>query len=370
MEEYTLESEFLFNINDEDLAKRNLIKKNKDDCLLFKYERNQDLENIDDIRECRGIIIQNEKFLCLPPIKNLDQNTFLQKYKFNESQIEEFIDGTMVNIYWNNNQINFSTRSQVDANDKNYGILNRSFKDMFNEVYGEYNFKLEENLGKDICLSCVLCHIDNPIVKIHKENKIYLVEAKKILNNNKYNVIDIHNSEELKNILFERPKIYDFKSIEKINEYLDKQNFEFKGFILKNKNHKTKIENIKYLNIKNLRRLDIKNTKILYYTLKQNNQMKKFLNLFPNYSSKFDEYKKEYENLIEFLYINYRKRWVVKKEDRISSISELKYECRPIIHELHKQYLNDKKIITKDIINNYIINLPIHSLFHTLKALE
>ena len=38
--------------------------------------------------------------------------------------------------------------------------------------------------------------------------------------------------------------------------------------------------------------------------------------------------------------------------------------------EVYENYLNDKKIITKDIINNYIINLPIHSLFHTLKALE
>ena len=131
-----------------------------------------------------------------------------------------------------------------------------------------------------------------------------------------------------------------------------------------------KIENKKYIEIKNLRRLDIKHTKILYYTLKKNNQIKKFTSLFPNYNNIFKDYKNEYESLIDFLYKSYRNRWVVHDENRVNSISDLKYECRPIIHELHKKYLENRKIITKEVINNYVINLEIHSLFHTLKVLE
>ena len=158
--------------------------------------------------------------------------------------------------------------------------------------------------------------------------------------------------------------------MKEIKLFLKKQNYQYKGFIIKNGNEKTKIENKKYLEIKNLRRLDIKNTKILYYTLKKNSQLRKFTKIFPNYNSIFSDYKKEYENLIDFLYKSYRSRWVVHNENKVNSISDLKYECRPIIHELHKKYLENREIITKEVINNYVINLEIHSLFHTMKVLE
>lgn len=370
MQEYNIKSKFLLDITDENIETKNLIKKEKNDCILFKYDRNQNLENINEIYECRGIIIKDSKFICLPPSKSLNNNDFFSTNNFNDCLQEEFIDGTMVNIYRNNDKVYFSTRSQIDANDKNYGILNKTFREMFMEVYNEYGFSLEEKLPKDICLSCVLCHKDNTIVKKHNENKIYLVEAKKILENNKYSNIPIHDSEILKDILFDRPQIFSFQNMKEIKIYLKNQNYEYKGLMLKNGNVKTKIENKKYLEIKNLRRLDIKNTKILYYTLKKNNQIKKFTKLFPNYISIFSDYKKEYENLINFLYKSYRQRWVIHDKDKVNSISDLKYECRPIIHGLHKKYLENREIITKEVINNYVMDLEIHSLFHTLKVLN
>ena len=194
MQSYDIKSTFLLDINDENINQKNLEKKEKNDCQLFKYERNINIENIEEINECRGIVTKNKEFLCLPPSKNLETQDFFNKYNLQNCQQEEFIDGTMVNIYWNDGKINYSTRSQIDADDKNYGILNRSFKEMFVEVYNNYDFSLEKNLPKNFCLSCVLCHQDNPIVKKHLENKIYLVEAKEILNT-KYNLIDIHKSD-------------------------------------------------------------------------------------------------------------------------------------------------------------------------------
>ena len=370
MREYNIKSLFLLDIEDEIIKKKNLVKKEKNSCQLFKYERNVIIDNIEEILECRGIILKDNTFICLPPCKILENKAFFDEYNLNECKQEEFIDGTMINIYWNNDTINYSTRSQIDADDKNYGILNRSFKEMFNEVYNNYNFFLENSLPKNICLSCVLCHKDNPIVKKHKENKIYLVEAKKILEENKYNYLDIHDCEELNNIIFDRPKTFKFKDMKEIKMFLKDQKYDYKGLIIKKHNKKTKIENKKYLEVKNIRRLDIKNTKVLYYTLKKNNQLKKFLNLFPNYNIVFKEYKQEYERLIDFLYKSYRSRWVIKKENRVNSISDLKYESRPIIHELHKKYLENRKIVTKELINDYVISLEIHSIFHTLKVLE
>lgn len=366
---YLINSKYLFDIDNQTLSKQNLICKKNNNCELFKYDRYSKINNIDLVKECRGIIINRKtrKFLCLPPIKNENEKTFLDNNNLKDCNIEEFIDGTMVNIYWNDNKIHYSTRSQIEADEQNYGILRGSFKELFLEVLTKYNFNLEDNLDKDICLSCVLCHVDNTIVKQHKENQIYLVEAKRIVDD-KYNILDINDSKELKNILFERPNQYSFENIDELYTHLDIQPYEFKGFILKNNNNTTKIMNKTYLEMMDLRRLDIKNTKNLYYTIKQSGQLTKFLKYFPIYSSIFTNYKLEYENLINFLYINYRKRWVIKN-NRVKKISDLKYECRPIIYNLHKKYLSSRNIITKNVINEYIINLPIHSILNTLKVL-
>merc|ERR1711991_918863 len=115
---------------------------------------------------------------------------------------------------------------------------------------------------------------DNPIVKHHTENKIHLVEAKRLLPNNKYSNIQIQNPDNLPGILFDKPKILSFKDMKDIKLFLKNQNYQYKGLIIRNGDDKTKI---------------------------QNKQLKKFLKLFPNYNEQFKEYKKEYENLIEFL---------------------------------------------------------------------
>lgn len=362
-----IKSNYLLNVTDEEIREKNLIKKMKDDYILFKYNRNIELTNIEEIMECRGLIVKDNKFICLPPKKNMDQNIFFSKYNLNDCKIEVFIDGTMVNIYWDNGKINYSTRSQINADEKNFGILKKTFQEMFLEVYKSYNFELDRCLPDDICLSCVLCHVENPIVKRHSNNKIYLVEAKKI-SGDKYLNLDIHNCEEIREILFERPELFDFQNLKEIENFLDTQNYDYKGFIIKNKDEKTKIENNKYLSIKNLRKLDIKDNRVLYYTLKQNNEIQKYLTLFPEYNDIFIQYKKDFEKLVDIIYLNYRKRWVFK-ENKVNSIKELEYETRPIIFELHKKYLNDNIIITKKIVHDLVIELPIYSIIHTLKII-
>ena len=72
MQEYNIKSTFLLDIEDQNIDIKNLVKKQKEDCTLFKYDRNIDIDNIEEISECRGIIINNNSFICLPPSKNID----------------------------------------------------------------------------------------------------------------------------------------------------------------------------------------------------------------------------------------------------------------------------------------------------------
>ena len=109
----------------------------------------------------------------------------------NNVKINRMYDGTMVNVFYHNNEWILSTRSYIGA--KNYWNKNskKSFKDMFNECFDKYD---ELNINNSY--SFVLQHKDNSNITPVEENKVILVEEYNLdngvpnkvnLNDNKYN---------------------------------------------------------------------------------------------------------------------------------------------------------------------------------------
>ena len=108
----------------------------------------------------------------------------------NNIAITRMYDGTMVNVFYHNNEWTLSTRSYIGA--KNYWNKNskKSFKDMFNECFDKYN-----ELNTNNSYSFVLQHKDNSNITPVEENKVILVEEYNLdngvpnkvnLNDNKY----------------------------------------------------------------------------------------------------------------------------------------------------------------------------------------
>ena len=85
------------------------------------------------------------------------QNIPLDKWL--EVNIEEFVDGTMINCFNHNDSWHISTRSFIGANCKWYS--HKKFNEMFEEAKGDMDFS---KLNPNICYTFVLKHPENRIV--------------------------------------------------------------------------------------------------------------------------------------------------------------------------------------------------------------
>ena len=69
---------------------------------ILKYNKNN-CDMTDTVaRECRGLVreIETKKIICMPPIKSQEMDEFFRDRKLGARVIEEFIDGTMINMFY------------------------------------------------------------------------------------------------------------------------------------------------------------------------------------------------------------------------------------------------------------------------------
>lgn len=159
----------------------------------------------------RSIIINSlGQVVCFSPPKSLPADMFIQSYPYPKSETsnivaEEFIEGTMINVFWDpslgiNGSFEIATRNTVGADVGFYmpsykantntntnssqksKSKTKTFKSMFLEAC-EIT-KIDINLlNKDYCYSFVLQHPDNRIVVPFIVPSLYLVAVYKIVIN-------------------------------------------------------------------------------------------------------------------------------------------------------------------------------------------
>ena len=139
----------------------------EENLILIKYNKknfSKDHEFQDIINECRSIILdRNFNIICWSPNKSVSTNHFNSIISdWNDDVIvEPFIDGTMINCFYHNEQWYTSTRGSLKGDKTFYS--EKSFNVMFNQalLYNKLSF---DNLDKNLCYSFVLNHPDNRIV--------------------------------------------------------------------------------------------------------------------------------------------------------------------------------------------------------------
>ena len=87
-------------LNNDDTSNNFIIKKYKD-YTIVKYKKNCITnENIDTIGLFRSVILKNNKIVCFSPPKSVSYNSFIENNEFNECKINYFVDGTMINMFY------------------------------------------------------------------------------------------------------------------------------------------------------------------------------------------------------------------------------------------------------------------------------
>lgn len=339
---------------------------------LLKYFKNKSEDKYfnEMSTQCRGLIYDNElnEIRCFPPERATSYDKFFQNLEhdnieFKNILVEDFIDGTMVNVFYDKSQKKhlISTRSRIGADC--YWSSDKTFSEMFYEVATQQGLNFS-SFHQDICFTFVLVHPNNRIVVKHQKADLILVSARRLYSDHYENLdlVEIQNEYKQNGIDVKIPIRYSFNTVEEMQEHLEQQDLTKQGFVLKHKNMRTKIRNSKYAHVKSMK----SNTPFLintYLELRKKRKVDQFLKHFEEYKDIFREFQEEIHSITYEIY-----NWYVNcHKIRQYNVKEIPYQYKPHCRNLHNMYKksvenkNKKPIKLNDVIS-YVNNLPVHSL--------
>jgi hypothetical protein len=367
----------------------NILKLTKTECAskmykVIRYDKhvlNDDL--ISTYGLCRSIIVnENNKVVCFSPPKSIPTDEFIKKYPNKTEAIvaQEFVEGTMINVFWDENigltgGWEIATRNTVGATSGFYKSPNsKTFRTMFLEAAQENNLYLN-NLNPAYCFSFVLQHPENRIVAPFNKARIYLAAVYHIDNTERNNIrIHSYNMDEMRklnwmNADIKFPQTYNFDSYtELINRYASMNtSYDVLGFVLYNTQtgERSKIRNPVYEQVRALRGNQPK-LQYQYLTLRKQNKVKDFLTYYPENKRHFSEYREQLHLFTNTLFMNYIACYI-KKEQPLKQYSE---QYRTHMFELHKLYITslreNKLVVTNRVVIDYVNNLQTTLLMYCL----
>lgn len=358
------------------LKKKILYKKNysleNEKCFMLKYDKSKiNKEEYISLGKLRSVIFYENKLVCYSPPKCLEINEFLNKYPLNECYAEDFIEGTMINVFYVKEleKWKISTKSVIDA--KVYFYDNKlTFENMFFEACKFCKFDIE-NLLKEYCYTFVLQHPNNRIVMPVLNPNLFLIKVYKITNF----LVEQINLQEfyiLNNSLFGKdlenpvkiPNIYPIFSIEELRNYFASMNtpYYYPGvMIYHNSGERAKLRNPVYEDIKFLRG---NQPKLLfhYLNLRKEGKVVDYLTYYPEHKKILNEYRNIIHRYTTSLWQNYINCFVNKNKH----LKDYPFYLKIHMYNLHKLHINEKKIITKSETINYVNNLDPAQLMFTL----
>jgi hypothetical protein len=324
-----------------------LIKYNQGDKSIYDF-------NNPLIRYSRGLVFDREthKILCIPPEKSIHIVPFSQNIpldKWLEVNIEEFVDGTMINCFNHGGSWHISTRSFIGANCKWYS--NKKFNDMFEEAKGNMDFT---KLNPDVCYTFVLKHPENRIVTNYSDASICLVQAREI-GENSFDELNLEKTQknlEEQGISVSIPFRYNISKPDDINEIIKNMDYEKQGLVFKFNGFRSKVRNTEYDKAKHLRGNN-KNSLFNYIELRQKSMIKDYLEYFPEYKDEFNEYRRKVESKTMNLFNWYKQAYIYKAKDK----KEIPFELRPLCYEMHGIFLDTRKKWERGDVINYFNRL-------------
>jgi len=294
---------------------------------------------------CRGAIINTitNKVIALPPVKSMDIN--LDDKILEETENTEFqtlIDGTMINLFYHNDEWIISTRSDIGGYNK--WSNKKSFRKFFDEC-SQINYN---DLNKEYSYSFVMRHTENRNISPVSYNELYLVEVYHFHNNHIYRIPQCE---------FPINEYYKIDSVNNSKKFIE--NFKndvpyySKGFTIKIGDKRYKYINPNFNLVKNLKS-NYNNPELTYLHLRQNGNLKIYLDFFPEHVELFNNSRNKIHLLSNHLYNSYKNAYINKTIEK----KDLPYNLKPLINDIHKKYLETKNPTTWEDIKNYVNTLP------------
>jgi hypothetical protein len=335
-----------------------LLKTMKDGNSLLRYNKGKRWMHLKETSLYRSIVFNDAgRMVSFSPPKSVSFEYFQHAFPTDTDWIvEEIVEGTMINLFWNESSNLFkkesaweiSTKSVIGA--KTHFDHPINFDELFYSTLKESGCSLNM-LDTKYVYSFVLQHVENRIVISLQQSKLYLIamyELQPASDHTNVCVIDkrLYYDEHLsKKTTIQLPTLlhasnvlqYLVNSKSKTRRRDDYMNV---GIMIHDKttNTRTKILNPSYLEVKALRG-NSSNLCYQYLKLKRANQIKQYLHYFPECTAAFAEYSTMIHTLTCQLLEKYRSRFIYKNSD-----SELfTFPWKQHIYNIHSIYIDNRK---------------------------
>lgn len=344
--------------------------KDDNEYFIVKYDKSMLCsELVETYGLLRSVIVYDSKVVCFAPPKSLSAEQFMTKYplKLKEDNIiaEEFVEGTMINVFSHCGKWVISTRSTIGANVSFFKKeTSKTFHDMFMEAC-HFQF---ETLNPDYCYSFVLQHSENRIVVPVKNPRLYLVAVYEIrdgtVTEQKMNEVRKNN---LPGIKF--PEIYTFSNYSELIEKYASPNtpYNIMGVVVKNMGtgERTKFRNPMYEEVRQLRGNQAK-LQYQYLTLRHSGKLSEFLKYYPETKHEMSKFRDQVHMFTNNLHKNYISCYVNKE----NPLNTYPHQYKTHMYKLHEHFINDlrpkKLYITNSEVIKYVNNLHPQLLMYCL----
>lgn len=391
---YTLTDipEFKNIIKNDDTSISNILKVNKletrvtnnSSYTVIRYDKNfLSFDLIKTYGLCRSVIVNsNNKVVGFAPPKSIPCDTFINNYLETEEGVvaEEFVEGTMVNLFWDETigltgDWEISTRNIVGATSTFYkSSTSKSFRTMFLEATKASRLSLN-NLDTDKCYSFVMQHPDNRIVVPFKEAKLYLVAVYSIHNEENNIWVHAHDAQEYRDFFKALSTTVQFPEVYTLTKYSDlisryasmNTPYSIVGVVLHNKitGERAKIRNPVYEQVRALKGNHPK-LQYQYLSLRKEGKVGEYLKFYPENKREFSAFRDNVHLFTNTLFANYVSCYIKK----VKPLNEFPEQYKTHMFNLHQKYLTDlrekKQFVTNTVVIQYVNDMVPSLLMYCL----
>jgi hypothetical protein len=288
-------------------------------------------------------------------------------------RIEEYVEGTMINLFYDNKQWNISTKNNIGGENNFYINGNKkqtTFRKMFDDCCNDLNISIND-FDESYIYSFVMQHVENRIINPVLKNNLYLIsaylkpttpwpESLEMVQD----ITSFVKSSKLENVSV--PIYYEgFTTKDQIyNSFaMPYTDYNIMGINLfdTEKGNRSKIRNPAYEELKVLRGNQAK-IEYHYMTLRKWGRVDEFLDFFPEYLEDF--------NMFEAKIMNFKHELCVKYYDcymkHNKPLREYDQQYKSHMFAIHDAYLRTKSRTDMSTISEYVETIPEASLMKSI----
>lgn len=327
-------------------APYHLLVKENDNLYMLLFTSKSDM-SLPAVRQASGIILEKETnnivhytfSLAYDGINGKNKNTLVVDMDKEEYIIEQFTEGSLIRVYFYNNEWNIGTSKTINAAMSFWGST-KSFKELFYECIDACNFDMN-SLDSNNCYTFIMQH---PEIKSGGNT----VSQMSII---MVNMVNTKTCTEIRTT--------DYLMVDtKFNDLSKDSNYMV--FFGDGRRSKIMCSNF-FKNQKLLR--NSPSIKASYIESVKNQTYKEFIASFPNENDTFSEVDALLNIAIDAIYLEYLSKFVFKKQEFTVNF---KYEKS--LRQLHYIYRKSRNPITKNDVEDLLFGLTARTILWIIDA--